>query len=80
MDERNFHELAGRIDGIGHALLRVVTALEMEGLIDGPHIAAEWRQVRQENLAAGAEQQASRQMLHQLADLLDAAREARAAQ
>lgn len=80
MNTQDFDELAGRIDGIGQALLRVVTALEMQGLIDGPHMAAEWRQARTGPLAQGSQEQASRRMLHTLADRLDGARQARAAE
>lgn len=79
MDETQFDTLTGRIDGIGQALLRVVTALEMRRLIDGPRIATEWRAARPEQLATDAELQESRKVLHQLANLLDEARQARTA-
>ena len=79
MDEAQFDALTGRIDGIGQALLRVVSALEMRQLIDGPRIAAEWRQARPAHLATGTELQESRKVLHQLANLLDEARQARTA-
>lgn len=79
MDEAQFDTLTGRLDGIGQALLRVVSWLEMEGLMDGPRIAAAWRQVRPEHLAQDAQLQESRKVLHQLSDLLDEARDARAA-
>lgn len=78
MDQAQLDTLTGRIDGIGQALLRVVSHLEMRELIDGPRISAEWRQARPEHLAADAELQASRKVLRQLADLLDEARQARA--
>ncbi len=79
MDEAQFDTLTGRIDGIGQALLRLVSHLEMRQFIDGPRIAAEWRQARPEHLATDAELEASRKVLHQLADLLEEARQARAA-
>lgn len=79
MDETQFDTLTGRIDGIGQALLRVVSTLEMRRLIDGPRIAAEWRAARPEQLATGAELQESRKVLNQLAGLLDEARQVRAA-
>lgn len=79
MDEAQFNTLTGRIDGIGQALLRVVSALEMQQLIDGHRISQEWRAARPEHLATDAQLQASRKVLHQLADLLDDARQARAA-
>lgn len=80
MDEAQFDKLTGRIDGIGQALLRVVAELEMRELIDGPHIAAQWRAARQEHLAQDVQLQESRKVLHQLADLVDDARQARAAE
>lgn len=79
MNEAQFNTLTGRIDGIGQALLRVVSALEMQQLIDGHRISQEWRAARPEHLATDAQLQASRKVLHQLADLLDEARQARAA-
>lgn len=79
MNAQDFEELAGRIDAIAQALLRVVSALEMEGIIDGPCMAAEWRLARTENRAQGSQEKASRRTLHKLADLLDQARQARSA-
>ena len=79
MDQTQFDTLTGRIDGIGQALLRVVSALEMQQLIDGHRISQEWRAARPEHLATDAQLQESRKVLHQLADLLDDARQARAA-
>lgn len=79
MEASQFDKLTGRIDGIGQALLRVVSTLEMRQLIDGPRISAEWRAARQEHLATDAQRQESRKVLHQLAELLDDARQARAA-
>lgn len=78
MDAQDFDELAGRIDGIGQALLRVVSALEMQGFMDGPQVAAEWRAARPAQLATGTDLQASHKVLRQLADRLDKARKARA--
>lgn len=79
MDTQDFDELAGRIDGIAQALLRVVSALEMGEAVDGPRMAAEWRHARTGPLAQDSQEQASRRTLHTLADLLEAARQARAA-
>lgn len=79
MDDTQFDKLTGRIDGIGQALLRVVAALEMRQLIDGPRVSAEWRAARPEDVATDTDLQESRKVLCQLADQLDAARRARAA-
>jgi len=79
MNTQDFDELAGRIDGIGHALLRLTAELEMQGLIDGPRVSQAWRDARPEHLAVDQVLQASRHVLHQLADQLDGARSVRQA-
>ena len=79
MTAPDFDELTGRIDGIGQALLRMASLLEMEGLMDGPRLSEAWRQARPAHLATDVRLQASRHMLHMLADLLDQARQARSA-
>lgn len=43
MDERDFDELAGRIEGLARALLHTVAALEAAGVMDGPRLAGAWR-------------------------------------
>ena len=73
----NFDELAGRIDGLAHALLRLTAELEMQGLIDGPRVSQAWRDARPTHLATDQMLQASRHVLHQMADQLDEARSAR---
>lgn len=73
----NFDELAGRIDGMAHALLRLTAELEMQGLIDAPRVSQAWREARPEHLATDQMLQASRHVLHQMADQLDEARSAR---
>lgn len=80
MDATEFDELAGRIDGIGHALLRVVALLEAAQLMDGTRVSDAWRQARPAQLATDAQLRASHQVLNQLADLLDEARQVRARQ
>lgn len=76
MDARNFDELAGRIEGIGQALLHLTAALEMGGAIDGRRLAQGWRRARRCNVLPAME--TARRTLHELADELDAARQARA--
>lgn len=81
MDKTNtpFDELAGRIDGVAQAVLRLAAQLEMAQLMDGPRLCSAWRQVRPVHLAeVDAQLLASRHVLHQMADLLDEARLARA--
>lgn len=67
-------ELAGRIDALSQALLRVVATLEISGHINGADMTAAWRRARPAHLAATTELRASRKALHQLADRLDEAR------
>ncbi|MCB8748344.1 hypothetical protein LHU53_15695 [Rhodoferax sp. U2-2l] len=79
MDEKLFDELAGRIDGIGQALLRVTAALEMQGVIDGPLVAEGWRMAALPHTAGSVMHRSAYQMLQQLADALEAARSSRQA-
>ena len=77
METTDFNELAGRIDGMAHALLRLTAELEMRGLIDAPRVSQAWREARPEHLAIDQMLQASRHVLHQMADQLDGARSVR---
>jgi len=72
-----FDELAGRIDGIAQAVLRLTAALEIAGLIDGPQLSAAWRNVRPDPLQSDPLREASRRTLLALALELDDARQAR---
>ena len=74
MDSTEMDELAGRLDGVAQAVLRLSTMLEMAGIIDGPHLSEAWRQARPEHLALGTQLQASRKVLLQMAEQLDTAR------
>jgi hypothetical protein len=74
MGKAQFDELAGRIDGVAHALLRLTAELEMQELIDAPQVSQAWREARPEHLATEHMLQASRHVLHQMADQLDGAR------
>lgn len=72
MTEQDFDELAGRIDGIGQAVLRLAAALERQGVINGPRLSANWREARQHG--ASAVEDSARRTLHELAAVLDDAR------
>lgn len=78
MDTKAFDELAGRVDGVAQALLRITAELEMTRRIDGTRLARGWREARPDRLAVNPQLQASRRVLLQLADQLDAARQSRA--
>lgn len=77
MESTGLDELAGRIDGVAQAVLRLAAQLEMDCVIPGPRLAQAWRQARPEHLAFGAQLQASRKVLQQMAEQLDAARATR---
>lgn len=73
-------ELAGRIEAIGRALLRLTAELEMQRLIDGPRVSQAWRQAVPEHMAAESEVlHCARYCLHDMAAQLDDARRARLA-
>jgi hypothetical protein len=75
MDTQDFDELAGRIDGIGHALLRLTAELEMQGVIDGSRVSASWRRDAAARPVAQALHRKAHMTLMQMAELLDDARE-----
>lgn len=76
MDTNQFEELAGRIDGVAQALLRITAELEGARLIDGPRMSQALRLARRPGQAC-TKLQASRRVLGQIAQELDAARAAR---
>jgi len=75
MDPNEFEELAGRVDGVARAVMHLAAALEMQGVIDGPHLSRMWRASVQPQ-AQGA-LLASRCVLQEMADRLDEARAVR---
>lgn len=78
MQAREFDELAGRIEGIGQALLLLTADLEMRGLIDGPRLSLAWRSARRSNVRPVLE--TARHTLVEMAQALDYARMNRQAQ
>ena len=79
MDNTDFDELAARIDAMGHALLRVVAELEVAQVIDGPRVSQAWRLVATQQHPRDKRQDAVQALLNRMADLLDEARQHRAA-
>lgn len=77
MDSEDFDELAGRINGMGQALLRVVAELEFEGFIDGPRVSASWRRAADVYSSEQPAHHSTQKVLLQLAQLLDESRAAR---
>lgn len=77
MATEDFDELAGRINGIGQALLRLTAELEMQGVIDGPRVSATWRRGAESCSGDHPANHSTRVVLLQLAQLLDESRAAR---
>lgn len=77
MDTKDFDELAGRIDGIGQALLRLTSELEMQGVMDGSRVSAAWAQVAARRPETTAVHCSAHRTLRQLAQMLDDARRSR---
>lgn len=73
----DFDDLAGRIDGIGQALLRLAALLEMQDIIDGPRLTGMWRQAAQTRPGDQAVHHKAHKTLQQLAQMLDDARNSR---
>ena len=74
---KDFDELAGRIDGMGRALLALAAVLEQAGVIDGPRLTSAMRAMPAPGRANESLLSASRQTLLDLADQLDDARSRR---
>lgn len=77
MQDESFDTLAGRIDGIGQALLRLTAELEIQGLIDGLRVSAAWRDVADRRPQATPAHRSAHSTLRQMAQMLDDARRAR---
>ena len=71
------NDLAGRIEGIAQALLRLTALLEMQGLIEGPHISSLWKEAVSERSANTVLRKSARKTLLHLASELDLARKSR---
>lgn len=78
MSDEQFNELAGRIEGVGRALMGMVAELERAGIIDGPRYCdgleaqAEALHFSRPHLAA------TQRTLREMAEELDRARRHRA--
>lgn len=77
VDAKNFDELAGRIDGIGQALLRLTAELEMQNIIDGSRVSTAWMQVADRRPETTEVHRSAHRALRQLAQMLDEARSSR---
>lgn len=77
MEAEQFEVLAGRIEGMGRAVLHLAAALETRRLIDGPQLSRWWREAAAPRGDDAALRQAAQGVLHDLARALDDARGAR---
>lgn len=77
MDDRDFNELAGRIEGVARLVLHLTAALEDAGTIDGPCFADGLRSAVRPSEDAAPHLTAAKQTLVELADALDDARSSR---
>ena len=80
MDMDTTHELEGRIDAVGQAVIWLAAALEDARLIDGPQLCRALRGRQPPAGTPAALAAASQRTLRQMADALDGARQVRQAQ
>ena len=73
MDQRDFEELAGRIEGLARAVLMLAQMMERETCMDGPTLSRQWRESVPPQSDEGSLGTA-RKTLHQMAQRLDDAR------
>ena len=79
MNTQDFDTLAGRIDGIGQALLRLCAELEMQGVIDGSRLSGAWTRAAQPHTGDTSVHHSSHKTLLELVHRLDEARSSRLA-
>ena len=80
MDMDTTHELEGRIDAVGQAVIWLAAALEDARLINGPQLCRALRGRQPPAGTPAALAAASQRTLRQMADALDGARQVRAGQ
>lgn len=73
MQDTDWNELAGRIEGVSRLVLNLTAALEDIGIIDGPRLSATLRECGLKQAGVGHLQVAER-TLGELAQALDDAR------
>lgn len=73
MDNRDFDELAGRIEGVARAVLILAQMMECETDMDGLTLTRQWRESVPQQAGVGSLGTA-RKTLHELAQSLDDAR------
>jgi hypothetical protein len=71
MNEQDFDELAGRIEGVGRALLLLAWTMERETDMDGPSLTRRWRESVPDHSTGTAVLAAASRTLQELALGLD---------
>lgn len=79
MSERNFNELAGRIEGVAKAVMCLTAALEDARIIDGPRFADGLRRAVRPGAELPPLLEVARTTLQEMAAALDDARSSRQA-
>lgn len=74
MDKRDFDELAGRIEGIGRAVITLAWAVERETDMDGASLTRRWREAVPGHKDT-PQLEAAHRTLQELAEHLDQMRE-----
>ncbi|WP_133247345.1 hypothetical protein [Azospira sp. I13] len=77
MQEQNFNELAGRIEGLARVVRCLVATLEDEQLIDGSRYGESLRRDGQPHQGDGVMLVRARKVLRDIADQLETARNLR---
>jgi len=77
MIEREWNELAGRIEACARMTLALAAQLEDAGIIDGPDFSEQLRHSIQPGAASPAHLKNAQRVLGEAADSLDAARNVR---
>jgi hypothetical protein len=74
MKDEKLEVLAGRIEALSRAVLQLTAALEVRGLIDGPHLSAMWQGAVKPRSSDTVTRQVAHSYLQELTALLDDAR------
>lgn len=77
MSNKNFDELAGRIQALTDFVLQLTATLEVNQVINGPLLTQGLRQFADDRRFDGSHLQATQRTLHELAQFVDDARSLR---
>jgi uncharacterized protein YicC (UPF0701 family) len=77
MNNQDFNELAGRIQGLGDFIMHLTAALEVEQLIDGERLDQAVREFAANRCFEGDHLQATKRTLNEMVQFLSEARQRR---